>query len=288
MKRNRFLAAAALSLATLCAAGSAGGAHAEGEKHDLKPKFAADAVVKYTMEQKTSGTMKRGEEERKAVQNQTLHITRKVVSTSETGAKVELTITRVVASATPPMGMGEPVSFDSDQDIEKDAGNMLALQYRQMIGKPYTIDVALDGTITSVELPKDALVKDSVESMKSTFGPLFQVKEGEPLTAAGESWEKSETLGGAAAGLNSTSTLTLTEVKEGVATVTFDSKISFKEGQTPPGMEFKEAGVKGTVLWSLTDGTLVEMNGTQTMHMTNSEVAMEVQSTTEMHVKRAE
>lgn len=285
MLRNRILrAAAVLSLVGV----SALSARAEGEKHDLKPKFATDSVIKYTMEQKTSGSMKRGEEERKAVQNQTLHITRKVVSTDEAGAKVELTITRVVASATPPMSMGEPVSFDSDQDVEKDAGNMLALQYRQMIGKPYTVEVALDGTIKSVKLPEDALVKDSVESMKSTFGPLFQVKEGEPLAANGESWEKNETLGGAAAGLDSKSTLTLTEVKDGVATVTFDSKITFKEGQTPPGMEFKTAGVKGTVLWSLTDGALVEMNGTQTMHMTNSEVDMEVQSTTEMHVKRAE
>jgi hypothetical protein len=285
MKRNRFLTAAALSIVSLCAASVA--ANAEGDKHDLKPKFAKDSVIKYVMTQDTSGSMKQGEQERKAVQSQTLHLTRKVTATTETSATVELTITRVVASSTPPTG-GDPLTFDSEQPIDKDAGNMLALKYRQMVGKPYTLEVALDGTISSVKLPEDSLVKDSAEAMKSTFGPLFQIKQGEPLTAVGESWEKNESLGAAAQGLESKAKLTLAEVKDNVANIAFNSVIGFKEGSAPPGMQFKEAGVTGKVLWNLTDGALVEMNGVQKMNMSNADMALEVNSTTNMLIKREE
>lgn len=283
MTPSRFLKAAVVSLASVCVA--AVPARGEGEKHDFKPKFTKDSVIKYVMTMSVSGTMKRGEEERKGVSMQTLHVSRKVVSTSETSAKVEVTIGHVVAEATPPMG-GELMKFDSKQPVEQDAGNMLAMKYRQMVDKPYVFDVALDGTITDVELPKDALVGDSKDELKNTFAPLFRLRAGEPVIAVGESWETTEFVPGSNQNLTTKSKSTLSEVKDGTAKVTVEGKVAFKEGATPPGMEFKEASEGGHVVWSLTDGALVERTSVQKLALSNAEMALDVNSTTESTIKR--
>lgn len=259
---------------------------AEGEKHDLKPRFVKDAESKWVFEEKTNGSMKQGETARKAEQSQTLHLTRKVSVVDEKSATVELTITRVVASATPPMG-GEPIVFDSTQAIEKDAGNMLALQFRQMIGKPYVFTVALDGEVTGVKPPETVLSTDSTDALKAKFAPLFQVKTGETLAAVGESWEKSEPLGGRSGmPIESKSKMTLSKVDDGVAIVALEGSIGFKEGQLPPGMELKNSGTKGEIKWSVAEGGLVELKSVQTMEMTNADMALEVISATETSLRR--
>lgn len=282
---SRFLKAAAVSLAALCTAALP--ALAEGEKHDLKPKFVKDSQIKYVITQAVNGTMKRGEQERKGVSSQTFNMTRKVVSTSETAAKVEVTITAVVAEATNPMG-GEVLKFDSAQPIEQDAGNMLAMKFRQMIDKPYVMDVALDGTITDMEMPKDAAVSDSKDDLKTTFAPLFRVRTGETMTAVGEAWEATDVVPGSAQNLTSKSNLTLEEVKDGTAKVKVAGKVAFKEGVAPPGMEFTEATEEGQVLWNLTDGALVEKKTVQKLTMTNAEMQLNVSSVSETSIKRAE
>lgn len=285
MTRSRFFHAAALSIAAVCAVVSP--ARGEGEKHDFKPKFTKDSVIKYVMTLSVSGTMKRGEEERKGVSMQTLHVSRKVVSTSETSAKVEVMIHHVVAEATPPMG-GELMKFDSEQPVEKDAGNMLAMKYRQMVDKPYILDVALDGTVTDVELPKDALVGDSKDELKVMFGPLFRVRTGETVMAVGDSWETTDFVPGSNQKLTTKSRSTLSEVKDGSAKVTVEGKVAFQEGAAPPGMEFKEASENGHVVWSLTDGALVERTSVQKLALSNAEMALDVNSTTESTIKREE
>ncbi len=284
MKRSlRFAALTALTLAT---AAFAADAPADAPKHDLKPKFAKDSETKWVFEEKTSGNIKQAESTRTAQQNQTLHLTRKVTATDETSATVELTITRVKASMTPPMG-GDPVAFDSEQPAEKDGGNPLALQFRQMIGQPYTFTVALNGDITAVKPPETILSTDSGDALKAKFAPLFQIKPGDSLTAVGESWQRTDNVGGrTGAPLESKTTMTLANVSDSIATVAINSTIAFKEGQLPPGMELKNSGTKGEMRWNIADGLLVELKSVQTMEMSNAQMGLEVISATESSIRR--
>ncbi|MFM9959336.1 MAG: DUF6263 family protein [Phycisphaerales bacterium] len=274
---RRLVALSALSIASACFA---------ADKVDLKPKFAKDNETKWVLDEKTNGNLKQGENARKAEQNQTLHLTRKVTAVDETSATIELTITRVVAEVTPPMG-GDKLTFDSDQPADKDAGNMLALQFRQMVGQPYVFTVALNGDITAVKPPETVLSSDSADALKIKFGPLFQIKPGETLAAIGETWERNDPVGGrSGVALESKSKMTLSEVKDDVATIAIAATLAFKEGQTPPGMELKESGTKGDIRWSMTDGSLVELKTVQAMEMTNADMGLEVISATETHLRR--
>lgn len=282
MNRPRQLLAFAFTCLSLAAPFAAG----EGEKHDLKPKFVKDQVIRYSLEQATTDAMSQGENKREAQQSQTFTVSRKVLETSEAGAKVELKVERIVASAT--MQQMPEMKFDSNEPSDKDVGNMLAMQFRPMVGSVYTLDVALDGSISKVTLPENAGPMANPEAIKTTYAPLFRIRAGETVTAIGDSWEQKEEVsaGPGAPPLESTAKLTLKEVKDEVASVDFNSTIAFKDGATPPGLEVKRADVKGVMTWSLKDGALSSMDGVQTMHMVNADMQVDVNSSTKIIVKR--
>ncbi len=261
-------------------------ARAEGDKVDLKPKFVAGQEHKYSIDQNSDALMKRGETENKTSQQQTMYVTRKVVTVSESGAQVELTVTRVVLKVKgSPMG---DISLDTDDPADKDAGNPVAGMFRPLVGKALTFDVALDGEIKDVKIPEGIPTMNNPEAVKSTYRALFRVKQGEPLTAVGESWKQTDPIAGAGpmGNLQSEANLTLKEVKDNVATVSFDSTLKFKDGNTPPGMDLKEGSIKGDTFWDTKTGTLASLNGVQKLSIANADMGVSIEGSTIVTLKR--
>lgn len=260
-------------------------AFAQGEKVDLKPKFEVGQEIKYVLTQDSQGVMKRGDQEMKAAQKQNMTVSRKVATVDEKGATVELKVLRVEMTSDTP---GGKVEFDSEKPADQDAGNMIAAQWRPVIGQTYTVHLALDGEITKVDVPAGLPVMNNAEAIKSSFNALFRVRQGGEMTAVGETWKQTENIptSPGMGALTNDAELTLKSLKEENAVVSFASKVAFKEGQAPPGMEIKEGSVNGDITWNVKQGTLVKLEGKQRMNLVNGEAGMEVNGTTDVMVKR--
>lgn len=265
----------------------------EPEKVDLKPKFVVGQELRYSIDQNSDAVMKQaapgaeGEaKENKVTQHQLMIVSRKTVSVSETGAQVEMTVQRVSLKAKVPAGAD--LNFDSDDPAEKDVNNPLAMQWRPLIGKVYTFEVGLDGDIKSVKVPQGVFIMNSPEGVKSSFAPLFRIRPGEPLTAVGESWTQNDDIatGGAMGNMVSEAHVTLKEVKDDTARISFDGRVRYKDQGAAQAMDIKDGTISGETRWDLKAGNLQSLEGSQRLVLSNEELGYHVSGTTTVTLKR--
>ena len=187
-----------------------------------------------------------------------------------------------------------PVENPSEMDI------MMSKMFGSMIGKPFTVNVAPDGSVNSVT-GMDAIVESMMQSvasgnpmgaqmgasmkqqfnddaMKSTFEQSFKIYP-DRAVKAGDSWNTEQTT--SQAGMNSIikTQYTVKEIKNNIATIQLESNVSMKPATQ--GMEGDLSGMQtGVLLVDAKTGMTISSELTQnikgSVKMQGMDVSMEL------------
>lgn len=239
------------ALMGLCAASSATAA-------DLRTKIAPEDRAGFTLRIEGHGSEDYRGSNMKRMEVREYGLLVEGAGTDEDGNHlIDLTFERVYMQV---RGGSMELTFDSDNPIEQDVGNLLAPTTRPLIGVRVRLAVEENGTIVSDSTPDDpSQITNPVlqtfigrEVLQGLFGQIFTTFHETGIAEPGESWKRDESFYMLTVPVETETVYTLESAQGDTATISITGGFTQNLGSSP--IDPVSTALEGNIEWDVKRG----------------------------------